>query len=52
LVFGGLLVLMMLFRREGFFPETRTRLIMHEDELDDLDFVTHAEAEQKGGKHK
>lgn len=30
LLFGLLLVLMMLFRREGFIPEARTRVVMHE----------------------
>ena len=52
LVFGLLLVLMMLFRREGFFPEARTRMIMHEEELDDAEFVEHgAESKGKRGKH-
>lgn len=32
LIFGMLLILMMLFRREGFIPEARTRLVMHEGE--------------------
>lgn len=50
LVFGLLLVLMMLFRREGFFPEARTRMIMHEEELEDAEFVKH-DAATKGGKH-
>jgi branched-chain amino acid transport system permease protein len=35
LLFGGALVLMMLFRREGFFPESRTRAVMHEGQADD-----------------
>ena len=43
LVFGLLLVLMMLFRREGFIPEARTRIIMHEEELDEVEFVEHKE---------
>lgn len=30
LLFGGVLVLMMLFRREGFLPESRTRLVLRE----------------------
>lgn len=30
LIFGLLLVLMMMFRREGFIPEARTRVVMHE----------------------
>ncbi|CAB4334633.1 MAG: hypothetical protein F2839_02485 [Actinobacteria bacterium] len=36
LIFGTLLVLMMLYRREGFIPEARVRLIMHEDDLADV----------------
>jgi branched-chain amino acid transport system permease protein len=32
LIFGGALVLMMLFRREGFLPESRTRLVLREHE--------------------
>lgn len=52
LVFGLLLVLMMLFRREGFFPEARTRMIMHEEELDEVAFVEHGtESKGKRGKH-
>jgi branched-chain amino acid transport system permease protein len=43
LVFGLLLVLMMLFRREGFIPEARTRIIMHEEDLDKVEFVKHEE---------
>ncbi|MCP2328051.1 branched-chain amino acid transport system permease protein [Hamadaea flava] len=35
LIFGGVLVLMMLFRREGFLPESRTRLVLHEGEAGD-----------------
>ncbi|HET8657977.1 MAG TPA: branched-chain amino acid ABC transporter permease [Micromonosporaceae bacterium] len=30
LIFGSVLVLMMLFRREGFLPESRTRLVLRE----------------------
>ena len=30
LIFGGVLVIMMLFRREGLLPETRTRLVLRE----------------------
>ena len=37
LIFGSLLILMMLFRREGFLPEARTRLVMHEHETDNED---------------
>jgi branched-chain amino acid transport system permease protein len=50
LLFGGVLVLMMLFRREGLLPESRTRLVLHEQEktgvsqaaieLDELDAET------------
>jgi branched-chain amino acid transport system permease protein len=32
LLFGGALILMMLFRREGFIPEARTRAVMNEPE--------------------
>ena len=32
LVFGSILVLMMLFRREGIFPESRTRQVLQEQE--------------------
>lgn len=34
LIFGMLLILMMIFRREGFIPEARTRLVMHEHDSD------------------
>ncbi len=34
LLFGGILVLMMLFRREGLIPETRTRQVLAEAEAD------------------
>jgi len=37
LIFGGALVLMMLFRREGFLPETRTRLVLREPERTDME---------------
>jgi len=43
LIFGSLLVLMMLFRREGFIPEARTKIIMHEGELEDVEFIEHKE---------
>lgn len=33
-IFGMLLILMMIFRREGFIPEARTRLVMHEHDAD------------------
>ncbi|MSX97658.1 MAG: branched-chain amino acid ABC transporter permease, partial [Actinobacteria bacterium] len=35
LLFGLLLVLMMLFRREGFIPEARIRMVMNEDKTAD-----------------
>ena len=37
LFFGGTLVLMMLFRREGFLPESRTRLVLREPERTDME---------------
>lgn len=37
LIFGMLLILMMIFRREGFIPEARTRLVMHEHDSDNED---------------
>lgn len=40
LLFGLLLVLMMLFRREGFLPEARMRMVMNEEKLEDLEKVT------------
>jgi len=43
LIFGLVLILMMLFKREGFLPESRLKLMLHEDELDD------AEATNKSG---
>lgn len=46
LVFGLLLVFMMLFRREGFIPEARTRMIMHEEDLDKVEFVEHKEGKK------
>jgi branched-chain amino acid transport system permease protein len=38
-VFGVILVLMMLFRREGMLPESRTRLIMREPARTELEAV-------------
>lgn len=35
LLFGLVLILMMLFRREGLIPESRLKLILHEKELDE-----------------
>ena len=35
LLFGGILVLMMLFRRAGLFPEMRTKAVLEEDEVTD-----------------
>jgi branched-chain amino acid transport system permease protein len=37
LIFGSILVLMMLFRREGLFPETRNRQILHEQERTEVE---------------
>jgi len=37
LILGSILVLMMLFRREGLFPETRTRQILQEAERSDAE---------------
>ncbi|MCI2419991.1 branched-chain amino acid ABC transporter permease [Saccharopolyspora sp. K220] len=37
LLFGGILVLMMLYRREGILPESRTRLILREPSRTDLE---------------
>ena len=39
LIFGVILVLMMLFRREGLLPESRTRLIMREPARTELEAV-------------
>lgn len=40
LLFGLLLVLMMLFRREGFIPEARIRMVMNEEKLEDENKVS------------
>ncbi len=40
LLFGLLLVLMMLFRREGFIPEARIRMVMNEEKLEDEEKIT------------
>jgi len=37
LLFGLVLIFMMLFKREGLLPESRLKLMLHEDELDDAD---------------
>jgi branched-chain amino acid transport system permease protein len=37
LIFGAVLVLMMLFRREGLIPEARTRLVLREQERTDAE---------------
>lgn len=37
LIFGGALVLMMLFKREGFLPESRTRLVLREPERTEVE---------------
>jgi branched-chain amino acid transport system permease protein len=39
LIFGAILVLMMLFRREGLLPETRTRQVLAEPERGELESV-------------
>jgi branched-chain amino acid transport system permease protein len=39
LIFGLILILMMLFRREGLFPETRTRQVLKEPERGELESV-------------
>ncbi len=39
LVFGAILILMMLFRREGLIPESRTRQILREPERGELESV-------------
>jgi len=39
LVFGVILILMMLFRREGLLPETRTRQVLQEPERGELESV-------------
>ncbi|MCU0301779.1 MAG: branched-chain amino acid ABC transporter permease [Candidatus Nanopelagicales bacterium] len=44
LIFGSILVLMMLFRREGLFPETRTRELVQEPERTELEDM-HADLE-------
>jgi branched-chain amino acid transport system permease protein len=44
LIFGSILVLMMLFRREGIFPETRNRQILHEQERTEVEDL-HADLE-------
>ena len=50
LLFGMALILMMLFRREGFFPEARTKAIMQEPERSELEAhgaeAEYAEAEE------
>ncbi|MDQ1042223.1 branched-chain amino acid ABC transporter permease [Streptomyces sp. V4I2] len=45
LLFGGILVLMMLFRREGILPESRTRLILKEPSRTDMESL-HADMEE------
>jgi branched-chain amino acid transport system permease protein len=39
LMYGGLLVLMMLFRREGLIPEARTRQVLREPERGELESI-------------
>lgn len=50
LIFGVMLVLMMLFRREGLLPEARVRLIMHEEEFAEKSEV-HADTKLPHGGH-
>ena len=44
LILGSILVLMMLFRREGLFPETRTRQVLQEAERSDAEELDGGEA--------
>lgn len=44
LLFGAILVLMMLFRREGLFPETRTRQVLQEAKRSDAEKLDRGEA--------
>lgn len=44
LIFGSILVLMMLFRREGMFPETRTQQLLREQERTEVEDL-HADME-------
>jgi branched-chain amino acid transport system permease protein len=37
LLFGLVLILMMLFKREGLLPESRLKMVLHEEELDQSD---------------
>ena len=37
LLFGLVLILMMLFKREGLLPESRLKLMLHEEDLDEAD---------------
>jgi branched-chain amino acid transport system permease protein len=39
LLFGAILILMMLFRREGLIPETRTRQVLREPERGEIESV-------------
>jgi branched-chain amino acid transport system permease protein len=39
LIFGTILVLMMLFRREGLIPESRTRQVLREPERGELESI-------------
>jgi branched-chain amino acid transport system permease protein len=47
LLFGSILVLMMLFRREGLVPETRTKQVLREPERGQLESVG---ADMEGGQ--
>jgi branched-chain amino acid transport system permease protein len=62
LLFGAVLVLMMLFRREGLLPEARTRLVLREHdktgvgqgtiEMDELDERTERAADAPAGERR
>jgi branched-chain amino acid transport system permease protein len=39
LIFGALLIIMMLFRREGLLPEARTRQVLQEPERTEIEAV-------------
>jgi len=39
LIFGAVLIIMMLFRREGLLPETRTKQVLQEPERGEIEAV-------------
>jgi branched-chain amino acid transport system permease protein len=41
LIFGAVLILMMLYRREGLFPEARVKAILHESDDAELNQGSH-----------